>query len=91
MSTEIELELYVDDEFAAGVCGPRDQAMREMRRYWAQYSQDGKCTVYEVTRTQIDIEVVLGLTAQETRACELCKAEQVTAPATLCRACEDCL
>lgn len=61
MSDEIEIELHVDDYIAACVCGPRDEALAEMRRYWAQYAADGKCTVYEVTRTQINIEDVLGI------------------------------
>lgn len=61
MDDATELELHVDDEMVAGVSGQRDQAYREMIRYWAQYCEDGKCTVYEVHRTQINIEDVLGL------------------------------
>lgn len=69
MSNDVELEMHVDDEMVASVSGPRDEAMTEMRRYWAHYGCDGKCTVYEVTRTKINIEDVLGLTAQETCEC----------------------
>jgi hypothetical protein len=34
---DIELELHVDGELAAGAYGPREEAYAEMRRYWAQY------------------------------------------------------
>jgi hypothetical protein len=59
MSDEAEFELHVDGEMVASVCGPRDQARVEIRRYWAQYADDGKCTVYEVKRTQVNIVDVL--------------------------------
>ncbi len=66
MSNELELELHVDDEMVASVSGPRDQAMTEMRRYWAQYGGDGACSVYEVKRVKINIEDVLGLESRST-------------------------
>lgn len=68
MSDEIELELRVDDEFATSVSGPSDQVFREMCRYWAQYSADGKCSVYQVTRTQVHIEDLLGIREAVKRA-----------------------
>jgi ubiquitin len=87
--SDIELELHVDDEFAASVSGPRENAFAEMRRYWSQYASDGKCTVYEVTRKQIPIDAVLGL-AQETsvvaRTCKLCGWP--AAYGDTCRKCE---
>lgn len=64
--SDIELELHVDGELTAGADGPREEAYAEMRRYWAQYCNDGKCSVYEVTRKQIPIVDLLGL-AQETK------------------------
>jgi hypothetical protein len=65
--SSVELELHINDEFAVSVAGPRETAFAEMRRYWSQYANDGKCTVYEVTRKQVPIDTVLGL-AQETES-----------------------
>lgn len=90
MSEETELELYVDDDYAVSVIAPRDQALAEMRRYWAQYSADGKCTVYEITRTQINICDVLDVRdADQPAACTHPNVQRM-APWSSAGKCPDC-
>lgn len=94
MSSDLELELHVDDELVASVSGPRAQTLTEMRRYWAQYGGDGECTVYEVKRTKINIEDVLGIAeqfglpanARVIATCDLSTTAQETPP----ESCKEC-
>ena len=53
MSDEKEYELIQDDCMVAGTSGP--DALNEIKRYAAQYAQDGAIEVYEVTRKLIDL------------------------------------
>lgn len=46
-----EFELWQGDEMVARASGPRDDALREVMHYAAQYAQDGPVQVFEVTRT----------------------------------------
>jgi hypothetical protein len=66
LSNELELELHVNDEFYASASGPREEVIAEIKRYWATCSGDGKCSVYEVTRTQISISDLYGLSVETT-------------------------
>lgn len=50
---EADFEVYDGDEYFAGACGPRDQALAEALRYAAQIDN---AEVYEVTRRRIGQE-----------------------------------
>ena len=53
MSTDIEYQIVQDDEQVAAASG--GDALNEIKRYAAQYVQDGPIDVYEVTRRLIDL------------------------------------
>lgn len=53
MSNEIEYQIVQDDMVVAGVSGA--DALNEIKRYAAQYEQDGPIEVYEVTRKLVDL------------------------------------
>jgi hypothetical protein len=68
--SNIELELWVDDECVVGASGPREDAFAEIRHYWGQYAGDGTCSVYEVTRKLIPMDIVHGFVEETTKAPE---------------------
>jgi hypothetical protein len=55
LTAEFELWQIGDDEdmFLAGTEGPRAQAFAEIMRYYAQYAQDGRVKVLEVSRKEV--------------------------------------
>jgi hypothetical protein len=52
-----EFEMHGPEGFMlAGTSGPRDEALSEMRRYVAQYAEEGPLRVYEVHRVDVTLE-----------------------------------
>lgn len=50
---EIEYELYCNGEFAASAGGRQSDAWEEILRYFRQYTNDGDCEIFKVTREKI--------------------------------------
>ena len=58
VSDDAEFELHVNGEMQAGMSGPREEALRELIRYIAQYSADGNVAIFEVTRRLLTTEAI---------------------------------
>jgi hypothetical protein len=55
-SLPAEFEIRCNGDYAASVCGPREEAWREACRYLTVYGQDGSVTIHEVTRRLVAVE-----------------------------------
>jgi hypothetical protein len=55
-SLSAEFEIRCNGDYAASVCGPREEAWREACRYLTVYGQDGSVTIHEVTRRLVAVE-----------------------------------
>lgn len=63
MSDAIEIEIYIDDEFCAGVSGPRKDAAIEALRYIPAEpaDTDAMICVYEVSRKFVTIDELMAM------------------------------